>query len=282
MIDDKLPLTGHFSEGVTDKKMPLTGHLSDLRKRLTVSFVALLAGFLLSFNYSEDLFRLLIFPMKSELSFIMQSPFISFIPSKARNASLIFTAPGEAFWMHLKVAFVSGLFLALPVMLHQLWKFLSPGLLKKEKKYVGPFVVSATLLFLLGAGFCMLFVLPFAMSFLLTYKTESMTPMLSVGSYVDFCLKFILAFAAVFELPIVVVFLTRMGIVTPKTLAKKRKYAVLAAFIIAAMLTPTPDFFNQTLMAVPIIVLYEVGILASRILGVKKRNAAAEGMTNEA
>jgi len=163
----------------------------------------------------------------------------------------------------------------LPIILHQLWKFLSPGLLKKEKKYVGPFVVSATLLFLLGAGFCMLFVLPFAMSFLLTYKAESMAPMLSVGSYVDFCLKFILAFAAVFELPVVVVFLTRMGLVTPKTLAKKRKYAILAAFIIAAMLTPTPDFFNQTLMAGPLIILYEVGIVCARIFGKKPKAAPA-------
>jgi sec-independent protein translocase protein TatC len=282
MIDDNLPLTGNFSDATIDRKMPLTGHLSDLRKRLMISVVALLGGFLMSFHYSEDLFRLLTFPMKFEISFIMKSPFISLIPSKVRNASLIFTAPGEAFWMHMKIAFVSGLFLALPVMLHQLWKFLSPGLLPKEKKYVGPFVLSATLLFLFGASFCMFFVLPFTMGFLLTYKIEPMIPMLSVGSYVDFCLKFILAFATVFELPIAVIFLTRMGIVTPKVLAKKRKYAILAAFIIAAILTPTPDFFNQTLMAVPIIVLYEIGILVSRILGVKKRPAAAEGLAKEA
>lgn len=267
---------------MTDSRMPLTGHLSDLRKRLLASVIALFGGFLVSFNYSEDLFRALIFPMKFEIGLAMKSPFISFIPSKARNTALIFTAPGEAFWMHLKIAFVAGFFLALPVILHQLWKFLSPGLLPKEKRYVGPFVVSATLLFLLGAGFCMFFVLPFAMGFLLTYKVESMTPMLSVGSYADFCLKFILAFGAVFELPVVLVFLTRIGVVTPKSLARKRKYAVLAAFVIAAILTPTPDAFNQTLMAVPIIVLYEAGILLSRILDIKKRRASTEGIMHEA
>ena len=104
------------------------------------------------------------------------------------------------------------------------------------------------------------------MGFLLTYKLgDVLMPMLSVGLYVDFCLKFILAFGAVFELPIVIIFLTRMGIVTTKTLAKNRKYAVLAAFILAAILTPTPDIFNQTLMAIPIIILYEAGILVSRI-----------------
>jgi sec-independent protein translocase protein TatC len=250
--------------------MPFTEHLSELRKRIVVSLVALFAGFLVTFNYSEDLFRALTFPMRFEIGFAMKYPFISLVPSNIKNASLIFTAPGEAFWMHLKVSFVAGLILTLPILLHQVWKFISPGLLQKEKKYVGPFVVTATVLFLFGAAFCFLFVLPFAMGFLLTYKTESMTPMLSVGNYVDFCLKFILAFGAVFELPIVIVLLTRMGIVTPKTLARNRKYAILLAFVIAAILTPTPDAFNQTLMAVPIIFLYEAGILVSRLFVRKK------------
>jgi len=101
-------------------------------------------------------------------------------------------------------------------------------------------------------------------------------PMLSVGNYVDFCLKFILAFGAVFELPIVIVFLTRMGIVTPRTLAKNRKYAILLAFVVAAILTPTPDAFNQTLMAVPIIILYEAGIIVSRLFGIRKAEAIKE------
>lgn len=254
-----------------DEKMPFTEHLSELRKRIVISLSALVIGFLISFNYSENIFEALILPLKSEISFNMHSPFISLVPSKIKNPSLVFLAPAEAFWMHLKVSFVAGLVLCLPVILHQLWKFISPGLLLKERKYIGPFVVSASLLFLAGASFCFLFVLPFAMGFLLTYKTGSMTPMLSVGSYVDFCLKFILSFGAVFELPIVIVLLTRMGIVTPKTLAKNRKYAILLAFVLAAILTPTPDAFNQTLMAVPIIILYEAGILVSRLFVRKKR-----------
>jgi sec-independent protein translocase protein TatC len=134
-----------------------------------------------------------------------------------------------------------------------------------------PFVLIATFLFLVGAAFCFFIVLPFAMSFLLTYKVgDFMMPMLSVGQYVDFCLKFVLAFGAVFELPVIIVFFTRMGFVTTKTLAKNRRYSVLIAFVVAAILTPTPDVFNQTLMAVPMIVLYEVGILASRIFAVKR------------
>jgi sec-independent protein translocase protein TatC len=166
----------------------------------------------------------------------------------------------------MKISMVAALILALPIIFQQLWSFVSPGLHVKEKKYVVPFVLIATSLFLVGGAFCFFIVLPFAMSFLLTYKVgDFMMPMLSVGQYVDFCLKFILAFGAVFELPIIIIFFTKMGLVTPKTLAKYRKYAILVAFVVAAILTPTPDVFNQTLMAVPMIILYEVGILMSRI-----------------
>jgi sec-independent protein translocase protein TatC len=256
---------------MTDEKMPLIDHLADLRKRIVFSLIALLIGFVVSFSYSEELFKVLTLPMRAELRFSLHNPFISFIPSKAHISSLVFLAPAEAFWMHMKISLVAGFVLSLPVTLHQLWKFISPGLLPREKKYVGPFVITATSLFLFGALFCFFVVLPFAMGFLLTYKTASMTPMISVGSYVDFCLKFILAFGAVFELPIVIIFLTRMGIVTPKTLAKNRKYAILLAFVIAAVLTPTPDAFNQTLMAIPIIFLYEAGIHVSKFFVKKKK-----------
>jgi len=259
---------------MADEKMPFTEHLGELRKRIIGSLIALVIGFCISFNYSETIFSVLTLPLRSQISFGMHYPFVSLVPANIKNPSLVFLAPAEAFWMHLKVSFVTGLILSLPVILHQFWRFISPGLLLKEKKYIGPFVVSASFLFLVGAAFCFLFVLPFAMGFLLTYKTASMTPMLSVGSYVDFCLKFILSFGAVFELPIVIVVLTRMGVVTPKTLAKNRKYAILLAFVIAAILTPTPDAFNQTLMAVPIIVLYEAGILVSRFFVKKKAEDA--------
>ncbi|HWR59948.1 MAG TPA: twin-arginine translocase subunit TatC [Thermodesulfovibrionales bacterium] len=265
---------------MADEKMPLTGHLGELRKRIIISLLALIAGFSLSFTYSEEIFGVLTLPLKSELSFSVHYPFVYLVPAKIKNPSLVFLAPAEAFWMHLKVSLVAGLILSMPVILYQLWRFISPGLLLKEKRYVGPFVVAASLLFLAGAAFCFLVVLPFAMGFLLTYKTESMTPMLSVGNYVDFCLKFILAFGAVFELPIVIVFLTRMGIVTPATLARNRKYAMLLAFVAGAMLTPTPDAFNQTLMAIPIIVLYETGILVSRFF-IRKKPVKEDGEGRE-
>jgi len=244
--------------------MPLTEHLTELRKRIFISLGTIGLIFIVCFNYSEEIFDILIFPLKAEVKVILESPFFRIIEKKA--ASLVFLAPAEAFWMHLKVAFISALILSLPVIFIQFWKFISPGLLPKEKKYFLPFLFSATLLFTAGAMFCFLVVLPFAMTFLLGYKTLHLTPMLSVGSYVDFCLKFILAFGAIFELPLIIIFLTRFGFVTPATLAAHRKYAVLAAFIMAAALTPTPDAFNQVLMAIPIIVLYEIGILLSRVM----------------
>ncbi len=255
--------------------MPLTEHLTELRKRILVSLTSVFIVFVAVFNYSEKIFELITFPLRSELKISLFSPHFQIIKKNA--APLVFLAPAEAFWMHLKVSFVAALILSLPIIFYQLWRFIAPGLLDKEKKYVLPFVFFATAMFILGAFFCYSIVLPFAITFLLGYKTQNMTPMLSVGSYVDFCLKFVLAFGVIFELPLVIIFLTRVGIVTPAMLAKNRKFAVLFAFIAGAILTPTPDAFNQTLMAVPIIILYEIGILVSRFLYRKNKHAKREG-----
>jgi len=256
------------------KMMSFLGHLGDLRKKITVSLIATCVTFMVSFNYSEQLLESLMFPLRYTLDFSVTKMYMYFIPQdKLHNTKLVFLAPAEGFWMNMKIAMVAALILALPVIFQQLWSFISPGLHGKEKKYVVPFVLTATALFLVGGAFCFFIVLPFAMGFLLTYKVgDFMMPLLSVGQYVDFCLKFILAFGAVFELPIIILFATRMGLITTQTLAKNRRYAILIAFIVAAILTPTPDVFNQTLMAVPMIILYEVGILASRIF-VRRKDA---------
>jgi sec-independent protein translocase protein TatC len=260
---------------MTDTKMmSFLGHLGDLRKKITVSLIATCVTFMVSFNYSEQLLESLMFPLRYTLDFSVTKMYMYFIPQdKLHNTKLVFLAPAEGFWMNMKIAMVAALILALPVIFQQLWSFISPGLHGKEKKYVVPFVLTATGLFLVGGAFCFFIVLPFAMGFLLTYKVgDFMMPLLSVGQYVDFCLKFILAFGAVFELPIIILFATRMGLITTQTLAKNRRYAVLIAFIVAAILTPTPDIFNQTLMAVPMIILYEVGIIAARVF-VRRKDA---------
>jgi sec-independent protein translocase protein TatC len=130
--------------------------------------------------------------------------------------------------------------------------------------------------FLLGASFAQFVVIPFAMRFLVSFPGPDLAPMISIGSYVDFVLKFTLAFGAVFELPVIITLASRMGLITPQFLAKNRKYAILVNFIIAAVLTPTPDVFNQTLMAGPLIVLYELGIISARLFGRPRSRVAAE------
>lgn len=252
-------------------KLPVTAHLGELRKRITVSLIALVISFGFCFYFSEYIFQLLTLPLHSVVKFSLQAPFITIKDSGNPAQNLVFLAPAEALWMHFKISLISGFIISSPVIFYEVWKFVAPGLLSKEKKHSLPFVAVTTFLFLFGALFCFFFVLPFTMNFLLTYKTGVLKPMLSVGKYIDFCLTFILAFGAVFELPVVLVFLTKIGIVSPASLAKNRKYAILLAFVVAAILTPTPDAFNQTLMAFPIVLLYEVGILASRILSVKQK-----------
>jgi len=251
-------------------KAPLTEHLGELRNRIVFSFIAVLVTFAASFYFSEDLFRLLSAPLHNTVSFSISSPYVSFHPGKHPDLKLIFIAPAEAVWMHIKISFISAFIVSSPIIFYEIWKFIAPGLLERERKYAIPFVFTTTFLFLLGSLFCFIIILPFAMNFLLTYKTENLQPMISVGKYIDFCLKFILSFGAIFELPVMMVFLTKMRVVTPEFLAKNRKYSVLIAFVLAALLTPTPDAFNQTLMAIPIIVLYEAGIWASRIMNRKK------------
>ncbi len=206
-------------------KAPLTEHLGELRNRLLLSLIAVAIAFGACFYYSEVIFRLLTSPLNYTLKFSLENPFISFIPSEEEGIKLVFLAPAEALWMHIKIAFMSAFIICSPLVFYETWKFIAPGLLEKERKYALPFVFTTTFLFLIGALFCFIIVLP---------------------------------------------------LVTPEFLAKNRKYAVLIAFIAAALLTPTPDAFNQSLMAIPIIILYEVGILASRILDRKKKKKEKE------
>jgi sec-independent protein translocase protein TatC len=261
-----------------DKTLSFGLHLVELRKRIFISLFAIVVGFAACFNYSEFIFRWLTMPMRSNLVLKTVQPYFFLVPKEGNISDLVFLAPAEAFWVHMKIALLAGVVLAMPVLLWQLWKFISPGMHATERHFTIPFVFVTSLLFFTGTAFCFMIVLPFALKFLLNFKTASLTPMISVGNYIDFCLKFIIAFGVVFELPVVIVFLTRSGLVGIDTLAKNRKYAVLMAFVAAALLTPTPDAFNQTLMAVPIIVLYEAGLIAARIFarGKKKQQQSED------
>lgn len=260
---------------MTEEKMSFFSHLEELRQRLVKVAVAIAVVFGFTFYFSEEVLGWLRLPLTQEIGFGITYPYIRIIEKKSIIENFIFLSPAENFWMQLKIAFFAALFLVLPFVLYQLWAFVAPGLFAKEKKFAGPFVLLSTVFFYAGAAFCFFFVLPFALGFLLEYKTLHAKPMLTVGQYFDFVMKFILAFGIVFELPLALGLLARMGIVTPKFLNKNRKYAILINFIIAAILTPTPDVFNQTLMAVPMCLLYEIGILAAVMIGKKKKEESA-------
>lgn len=263
---------------MSDEKMSFVSHLEELRRRIIICLVAIGAGFLVTFNYSEIILGFLKRPLTTDLAFSRTYPFLRSLPRPGPPIDLIFLAPAEAFWMHMKIALFAGLLLTLPIVLYQIWKFIAPGLLSREKRYALPFVVFSTAFFIGGLLFCFYFVLPFSLNFLLTYKTENLKPMISIGNYIDFTAKFLLGFGVVFELPLAIAIATRMGLVTPQFLSRNRKYAILISFTIAAILTPTPDIFNQTLMALPMYLLYEVGVLAARIL-IRKPAVASQEAT---
>lgn len=266
---------------MSDEKMSFFSHLEELRKRIIICLAAIGIGFLVTFNYSETILRVLKRPLTTDLVFARTYPFLRSISRPGPPIDLIFLAPAEAFWMHMKIALVTGLMLVIPIILYQIWRFIAPGLLSHEKRYALPFVVLSTVFFFCGLLFCFYFVLPFSLNFLLTYKTENLKPMISIGNYVDFTAKLLLGFGLVFELPLAIAIAARMGLVTPQYLSRNRKYAILIAFTIAAILTPTPDVFNQTLMALPVYLLYEVGILAARLL-VRKPAVRSQEATEEA
>lgn len=223
-------------------EMPFTSHLGELRGRLIRVLIAVAVGFCLCYAFSERLLHFLWRPMGRELVFI---------------------APTEAFFSHLKVAFLAGLVLAWPYICYQIWIFVAPGLYEHERRHTLPFVVGATAMFLLGGAFVYMLILPYGMAFLLGYGGTFLLPMISVGAYVSFALRLFLAFGAMFELPLVVVLLSKLGLVTPQFLSKNRKYVIVLSFLVAAVLTP-PDVFTQVLMALPLLVLFEISIVLSR------------------
>ena len=234
---------------VDDAKMSFMEHLGELRTRIVRALTALLIGTVIVLPFSQYIVDWLAKPVTK------------------LNYELVFTAPAEAFWVQMKVGLIVGIFLAAPAILWQIWAFVAPGLHEHEKKYALPFVVIGSALFIGGGAFSLFVVTPYAIQFLLSYARPGLKPMITLQNHIDFLLKFTLAFGAVFELPLIITMLSKMGIVTPQFLSKNRKYAILINFIIAAILTPTPDIFNQTLMAGPLCLLYEIGIISARIFG---------------
>ena len=238
-----------------DEKLPLTSHLEELRKRLIVCLIAVGIGFSISYYFSEHIFS------------ILSRPLTTLLPD---GSSFIFTGITEAFVTYLKLAFFAGIFLASPVIIYEIWRFVAPGLYEKEKRNILPFVFLATVFFVGGTAFCYFIVLPAAFKFFIGYNTPSIKMLPSLGEYLSFSCVFLLSFGVVFELPVFIICLAKLGIITEKQLRSNRKLVIIGAFIVSAILTPTPDAINQSLMALPLIILYELSILAVKFLSVKR------------
>jgi sec-independent protein translocase protein TatC len=187
-------------------------------------------------------------------------------------------APTEAFSTRIKISLIAGIIISLPVIFYHAWKFITPGLFQREIKLIIPAVLSSTIFFLVGAVFCYWLVLPLSMKFLLGFGTEKLKPMIQIRDYISFVSYMILAFGSVFELPVISYFLGRLGVITPQTLRKGRRYAITGILVLAAVITP-PDVFSQIMLAAPLYFLYEVSIIVVKVT--QKRKVAPEAEVRE-
>ncbi len=248
-----------------NEKVPFTTHLSELRHCLIISCAAIGIGTVISFVFSKKIF------------FLLARPIVKILPE---DQPMIFTALTEAFFTYFKVAILSGLVLASPIVFHQIWKFVAPGLYENERRYVIPFVACATLFFILGGLFAYFVVFPIGFKFFLGFSTENLKLLPRMKEYFSFTLKLLLAFGLIFEMPVFSLFFSKIGLINSEMLASKRRYALVLVFVAAAILTP-PDIGTQLLMAGPLIVLYEVSIWVAKVFGPKPQLKEANGTMHD-
>lgn len=246
--------------------MPITAHLEELRRRLITCAVAVGIGFGGSYYFAPKIFA------------VLMAPLLEALPP---NGTLIFTGVTEAFFTFLKVAILTGVFISSPLILYEIWAFVSPGLYTHEKRYVIPFVIFSTIFFMGGALFGYFIVFPYGFKFLLGFASEHIRPFPSIKEYFSLASKMLLAFGVVFELPLFVFFLTKMGLVNSRLLIRQFKYALLLIFSISAILTP-PDVATQMMMAGPLLCLYGVSIIVAKVFGkkTKKEDDGLQGSGN--
>src|SRR5829696_2700274 len=242
-------------EDASDGKMSFLEHLDELRKRLIWSIGALGAGFLAALYFIDAIFGFIMRPLAATLP-----------PGR----KLIYTEPTEAFMLQLKVAALAGVVIAAPVVMWQLWLFIAPGLYRREKRLALPFVFSTSLLFATGAAFNHYVVFPIAFTFLGSFTKDYMEFMPRISPVFSLYSQLLLAFGIIFQMPVLVFTLARLGLVTAGFLWRNTKYAILIIFIIAAVITPTSDVVTQTLMAAPMILLYAISIVIAWIFGKKR------------
>src|SRR5256712_54949 len=278
-----------------DPKMPLAQHLEELRVRLTRAVVILAIVFACSFYFSVQIMDVVRIPLQNAFVFVKFSDkytldgivksgnlgqlvtwlstgqlVMKWEPTSLQKVPFVFLSPAEAIWNNVKVSMVFATFLVMPYILWEIWVFSAPGLLAHERRFVLPFVIISSIAFYVGLLFCYFVVLPFALNFLVQYGIDSgFVPQLSIASFVGFMLWFLLVFGLMFELPLAITLLARLGWVDAVMLRRYWKWALVGSFVVAAILTPTPDPFNQSIMAVPMYAFYELGIVGARLFGKK-------------
>ena len=255
-----------MSETDTDtdeRSMPLLDHLIELRSRLLKSAIAILVLFFICYYFAPDLYNFLVAPLADVLE------------KMGGQRRLIFTALHEAFFTYIKVAFFAALFLSFPFIAIQIWMFIAPGLYKYEKKAFAPFLIATPILFFMGGALVYYFIFPLAWSFFLSFESVGSAGALpiqleaKVDQYLSLVMRLIFAFGLCFELPVVMTLLGRVGMVTSKGMKEKRKYAIVLAFVAAAILTP-PDVISQIGLALPTMLLYEISIISVKIVEKKR------------
>lgn len=251
---------GEPEEDSVEESMTFLEHLQELRKRAVKILLACLVGFIGCYSFSKPLF------------YLLMEPLVAVLPDQS---TLIFTSLPEAFFTYLKVSFVAGVFLVSPYIFSQIWGFIAPGLYDHERKWMIPLAFLSAFFFVGGALFGYYIVFPYGFEFFMDFTDEFIRPMPTLREYLAFSLKLLFAFGVIFELPLFIFFLARLGVVSHKGLRAKRKYAILLCFVTSAILTP-PDIITQTLMAGPLILLYEIGIWVAYFFGKKKKTSDTE------
>ncbi|MBP5199747.1 MAG: twin-arginine translocase subunit TatC [Schwartzia sp.] len=237
-----------FEEDVSEEddegNMSILRHLEELRTRIIRSLIAIALGSCVSYFYIEDIMHYLTLP----------------------TGRLYYLQPAEAFFTYIKIAIFAGFLLALPVVFYQAWKFILPALTVRERTVIGILVPTSVMLFFAGLAFSFFLVLPAALQFFVGFSTENLQPMFTLHQYFDFVLAFILPFGAVFELPLLVIVFAKLGFISSKFLQSKQRIVIFLAFVIGAVISPTPDIFTQSMIAVPLILLYELSYLVVRFV----------------